>query len=154
MRDNGDVQVFNNGVGRTEIARLSLLLAILASGAQCSCEGSAVERVQVSREYGMFSARNLRLGTDTSIARRAFHFARMANFLLSPDMNILQSLLILGHVLQNDGQADATWSLLGATSRLAQSLRLHSPPAQGTSPEQRTRMVKLWLVKYSVMRLS
>ncbi len=60
------------------------------------------------------------------IAKRSFEALRLANFLFHPCLDIVQALLILGNTLQNMGQSDAAWVLLGTTIRLAQSLGLHT----------------------------
>lgn len=111
-------------------ARTALLLATLASGAQYS-DKHAQERRKLSRD----------------LARRSFHALRLANFLLRPLVESLQALLILGTTLQNDGNADAAWALLGTTTRLAQSLGLHSEePVTEAQPDEQTPFRQgLWL---------
>jgi hypothetical protein len=54
--------------------------------------------------------------------RRSFQALRLANFLLRPSLEVVQSLLLLGNTLQNNGQSDAAWAQLGTTVRLAQDL--------------------------------
>ncbi|CAK7562687.1 MAG: hypothetical protein SEPTF4163_000537 [Sporothrix epigloea] len=54
----------------------------------------------------------------------SFHFLRVGNFLLRPDLDSLQAMLLTGFVLLNDMKAEASWALLGLTTRLAQSLGL------------------------------
>ncbi|KAJ5162520.1 hypothetical protein N7492_007912 [Penicillium capsulatum] len=91
------------------IGHISLLLATLAAGAHYS----DVDHVQ-------------RLELSTDFARRSFHALRLANFLFRPSLDIIQALLILGNTLQNMGQSDAAWALLGTTVRLAQTMGLHT----------------------------
>lgn len=59
-------------------------------------------------------------------ARRSFDCLRLANFLFQPSLDIIQALLIVGNTLQNMGQSDAAWALLGTTIRLAQTMGLHT----------------------------
>ncbi|CAK7266513.1 hypothetical protein SEPCBS119000_002066 [Sporothrix epigloea] len=54
----------------------------------------------------------------------SFHFLRVGNFLLRPDLDSIQAMLLTGFVLLNDMKAEASWALLGLTIRLAQSLGL------------------------------
>ncbi|KAJ5150376.1 transcriptional regulator family: Fungal Specific TF [Penicillium capsulatum] len=91
------------------IGHISLLLATLPAGAHYS----DVDHVQ-------------RLELSTDFARRSFHALRLANFLFRPSLDIIQALLILGNTLQNMGQSDAAWALLGITVRLAQKMGLHT----------------------------
>jgi hypothetical protein len=56
--------------------------------------------------------------------KRAFQALRLANFLLSPSLDAVHALLIIGHALQNGGQSECSWVLLGTTVRLAQSIGL------------------------------
>ncbi|KAJ9325890.1 transcriptional regulator family: Fungal Specific TF [Paecilomyces variotii] len=88
---------------------ISLLLAVLAAGVHFS----NLENPQRSE-----------LCLD--FARRSFEGLRLANFFFRPSLDIIQSLLIIGNVLQNNGQSDAAWTLLGTTTRSAQVLGLHS----------------------------
>ncbi|KAI0006905.1 fungal-specific transcription factor domain-containing protein [Xylariaceae sp. FL0662B] len=55
----------------------------------------------------------------------SFHFLRLGNFLLRPNLDSIQALLLTGFCLLNDMKAEASWALLGMTCRLAQSLGLH-----------------------------
>ncbi|KAH9903553.1 fungal-specific transcription factor domain-containing protein [Xylariomycetidae sp. FL2044] len=55
----------------------------------------------------------------------SFHFLRLGNFLLRPNLDSIQALLLTGFVLLNDMKAEASWALIGMTCRLAQSLGLH-----------------------------
>lgn len=89
--------------GREDAARIALLLATLAAGAQYS-DRDPQERRKISRDFGIRSSemtveRLLILLT----AKRSFHALRLANFLLRPLLTSLQALLILGTFLQNDG---------------------------------------------------
>lgn len=122
--------VANLAKSQKSTARTALLLATLASGAQYSNRDAQTRR-KLSRD----------------LARRSFHALRLANFLLRPLVESLQALLILGTTLQNDGNADAAWALLGTTTRLAQSLGLHSEePVTGAHPKEQNPFRRdLWL---------
>lgn len=71
----------------------------------------------------------------------SFHFLRVGNFLLRPNLDSIQALLMTGFVLLNDMKAEASWALLGLTTRLAQSLGLdRSPPLDGReTPDARRK---------------
>ncbi|KAK9342733.1 fungal-specific transcription factor domain-containing protein [Lipomyces starkeyi] len=99
--------------------QISLVLATLASGAQYS-DLNLVDRASISQDF----------------ARRSFQSLRLANFLFRPSREIVQALLILGNVLQNSGQADAAWAMIGSTARLAQTLGLHSERGMHGLPEK------------------
>ncbi|KAK4865192.1 hypothetical protein LT330_001815 [Penicillium expansum] len=110
------------------IGHVSLLLATLASGAHYS-DIEYPERLELSTDF----------------ARRSFHALRLANFLFRPSLDIIQSLLILGNALQNMGQSDAAWALLGTTIRLAQTMGLHTERSTVHWPEQvRMKARTLW----------
>lgn len=115
---------------REDAARIALILATLAAGAQYSDRASP-DRRRISRNF----------------AKRSFHALRLANFLLRPLLTSLQALLILGTFLQNDGNSDAAWALLGTTLRLAQSLGLHSEygVAENVSHEDKATRRRLWM---------
>ena len=100
------------------IGHISLLLATLASGAHYS-DLEYPERSEASQE----------------LARRSFQALRLANFLFRPSLDTIQALLILGNTIQNNGQSDAAWALLGTTVRLAQTLGLHTSKSITHWPE-------------------
>jgi len=52
---------------------------------------------------------------------------RLANFLFRPTEVCIMSLLLLSRILQNEFQAEASWSLLGMVARFAESIGLHNP---------------------------
>ncbi|KAJ5684872.1 uncharacterized protein N7477_001217 [Penicillium maclennaniae] len=110
------------------IGHVSLLLATLAAGAHYS-----------DLEYPQ------RLELSIDFARRSFHALRLANFLFRPSLDIVQALLILGNTLQNMGQSDAAWALLGTTVRLAQTMGLHTERSTIHWPENvRNKARTLW----------
>ncbi|KZF22152.1 hypothetical protein L228DRAFT_268641 [Xylona heveae TC161] len=86
----------------------ALLLAVLASGAQCSVL-SKKEVLALSQVYICCS----------------FQCLRLTNFLQLPSMEAIQALLIIGNVLSNNMNPGASWALLGMTIRVAQSVGLH-----------------------------
>ncbi|KAL1872437.1 hypothetical protein VTK73DRAFT_1515 [Phialemonium thermophilum] len=87
---------------------LAILFAVLAVGSQYHDSPYHV-RTRDAQKYIQIS----------------FHFLRVGNFLLRPNFDSLQALLMTGFVLLNDMKAEASWALLGLTCRLAQSLGLH-----------------------------
>ncbi|KAJ5810868.1 hypothetical protein N7447_010384 [Penicillium robsamsonii] len=110
------------------IGHISLLLAALAAGAHYSDIGYP---------------QRLELATD--FVRRSFHALRLANFLFRPSLDTIQALLIIGNTLQNMGQSDAAWALLGTTVRLAQTMGLHTERSNVHCPEYvRAKAKTLW----------
>ncbi|KAH6638479.1 fungal-specific transcription factor domain-containing protein [Boeremia exigua] len=89
-------------------ATIALVLAVLACGAQYSDLNSSERRS---------NSRNL--------ASKSFRALQLANYLVRPTASCLQTLILLGLFIRNDGDADASWALLGTTMRLAQSVGLH-----------------------------
>ncbi|RYP44745.1 hypothetical protein DL768_008817 [Monosporascus sp. mg162] len=87
---------------------LAVLFAVMAVGSQYHDSPYHV-RTQDSQRYVQIS----------------FHFLRQGNFLLRPNLDSIQALLIVAFVLLNDMKAEASWALIGMTCRLAQSLGLH-----------------------------
>ncbi|RFU73781.1 hypothetical protein TARUN_8465 [Trichoderma arundinaceum] len=65
--------------------------------------------------------------------QRAFDALRLANYVLHPSLDVVQTLLIIGNVLQDVGQSDGAWVMLGTTIRLAQALGLHTQKPLGFS---------------------
>ncbi|KAH6667630.1 hypothetical protein B0J14DRAFT_602713 [Halenospora varia] len=108
------------------ISWVGLLFAVLASGVQYS-NISFRERQTKSQLY----------------IRYSFQCLRMANFLARPSLLCIQTLLILGNVLQNDMKPEVAWNLLGTTSRMAQSLGLHEENNL-SSPRRKTWLALVW----------
>ncbi|KAL2177456.1 fungal-specific transcription factor domain-containing protein [Thermothelomyces heterothallicus CBS 202.75] len=111
---------------------LAILFAVLAVGSQYHDSPYHV-RTRDSQKYIQIS----------------FHFLRLGNFLLRPNLDSIQALLMTSFVLLNDMKAEASWALLGLTCRLAQSLGLHrAQPLDGrqTPDAARKEMArrKLW----------
>ncbi|KAG7040923.1 fungal specific transcription factor [Colletotrichum scovillei] len=92
---------------------LSLIHAIMAAGAQ-------------------FSDMNLqdRLAASQRHTKHSFDLLRSTDYLANPSKEAVQTLLILGNVLQNDMKPQAAWVLGGTTIRLAQCLGLHKKTAR------------------------
>lgn len=87
---------------------LAILFAVMAVGSQYRDSPYHI-RTRDSQKYMQIS----------------FHFLRMGNFLLRPNLESIQALLLTGFVLLNDMKAEASWAIIGMTCRLAQSLGLH-----------------------------
>ncbi|KAL7924612.1 hypothetical protein ACQKWADRAFT_271803 [Trichoderma austrokoningii] len=58
----------------------------------------------------------------------SFQCLRLNNFISFPDTHTIQALILLVNFLQNQANAGASWSILGLTIRLAQTLGLHCSP--------------------------
>ncbi|KAH8898222.1 hypothetical protein GQ53DRAFT_636655 [Thozetella sp. PMI_491] len=111
---------------------LAILFAVLAVGSQYHDSPYHI-RTRDSQKYIQIS----------------FHFLRLGNFLLRPNFDSIQALLMTSFVLLNDMKAEASWALLGLTCRLAQSLGLfrpHSLDGRESPAVQKKEMVrrKLW----------
>ncbi|KAL4912741.1 hypothetical protein BDW62DRAFT_11958 [Aspergillus aurantiobrunneus] len=110
------------------VGHISLLLATLAAGAHFS-DLENPQRSELCQDF----------------ARRSFQALRLANFLFRPSLDAVQSRLVLGNTLQNNGQSDAAWALLGTTVRLAQTLGLHTDRGISHWPEHaRLNAKSLW----------
>ncbi|KIH89375.1 c6 zinc finger domain containing protein [Sporothrix brasiliensis 5110] len=103
---------------------LAILFAVLAVGSQYHDSPYHI-RTRDSQRYIQIS----------------FHFLRVGNFLLRPNLDSIQAMLMTGFVLLNDMKAEASWALLGLTTRLAQSLGLdrHQPMDGRESPDLRKK---------------
>ncbi|KAM6485597.1 hypothetical protein HDV62DRAFT_352216 [Trichoderma sp. SZMC 28011] len=98
------------------LGQIGLILATMASGVQFS-DLSHVSRAHISRD----------------LIRRAFQSLRLANYLCRPTVQAIQALLVIGNVLQNNGQSDASSALLGCTIRLGQALKLDTEDSSSSS---------------------
>ncbi|KAI0128986.1 fungal-specific transcription factor domain-containing protein [Xylariales sp. AK1849] len=92
---------------------LAILFAVLAVGSQYHDSPYDI-RTRDSQKY----------------IQVCFHFLRLGNFLLRPNLDSIQALLMTSFVLLNDMKAEGSWALLALTCRLAQSLGLHRQPSQ------------------------
>ncbi|KAB5517510.1 fungal-specific transcription factor domain-containing protein [Coniochaeta sp. 2T2.1] len=111
---------------------LAILFAVLAVGSQYHDSPYHV-RTRDAQRYLQIS----------------FHFLRLGNFLLRPNFDSIQAMLMTSFVLLNDMKAEASWALLGLTCRLAQSLGLHRAQeltGQETPEVRKKEMIrrKLW----------
>ncbi|KAI0393893.1 fungal-specific transcription factor domain-containing protein [Xylariaceae sp. FL0594] len=95
---------------------LAILFAVMAVGSQYRDSPYHI-RTRDSQKYIQIS----------------FHFLRIGNFLLRPNLESIQALLLTGFVLLNDMKAEASWAIIGMTCRLAQSLGLHRTITQDDS---------------------
>lgn len=86
--------------------------------------------------------------------RRTFKALQLANYLFSPSLDIIQALLILGNTLQNLGQSDGSWALLGTTVRLAQALGLHVESVRQRPGEVGSKVRAVWYVHRSSSALT
>ncbi|KAL6892000.1 hypothetical protein GGI43DRAFT_425003 [Trichoderma evansii] len=128
-RDKISEQWFSN----KSIAFIALLLATLASGCHFSLP-------QMSECH----ERRLRLAPNMYAVGRTFKALQLANYLFSPSLDIIQALLILGNTLQNLGQSDGAWVLLGTTVRLAQALGLHIESVRQKPGEVGSKVRAVW----------
>jgi len=108
-----------------DVVHIAVILAVLASGSQYS-DLRLSQRMSLSRDF----------------SKRSFQCLRLANFLFRPSLEAIQAMNVLGTVLQNDGQSDGAWALLGLTVRLAQCLGLHTERNARPLPEEVQRKRK------------
>lgn len=87
---------------------LSLLFSVLACGAQCL--GSTDKEAELNSKV---------------FVSISFQILRRVNFMVKPNINIVQSLLLMGSCVRNDLNPGITWTMLGMTIRLAQLLGCH-----------------------------
>lgn len=96
-------------VANIEPQHVAAALATLALGAQFADTVSRPRR-EISREF----------------INRATTYLQQANYIFQPNLEVIQALLMIGMALQNCGQSDGAWALLGLNYRLAQTLGLHT----------------------------
>ncbi|KAK2604734.1 hypothetical protein N8I77_007636 [Diaporthe amygdali] len=110
---------------------LAILFAVLAVGSQYHD-----------------SPYHIRTSSSQRYLQISFHFLRMGNFLLRPNFDSIQALLLVSFSLLNDMKAEGSWALLGLTCRLALSLGLHRlNNNELTDPEAKRKEIirrKLW----------
>ncbi|KAK2036161.1 hypothetical protein LZ31DRAFT_571538 [Colletotrichum somersetense] len=110
--------ISNDWGNKRAIGLISLILAVLSSAAHFS-DLVEPERSRVCYDLG----------------RRSFQALRLANFLFHPTLDNVQTMSVLGNMLQNTGQSDASWAWLGTTARLAQTLQFHARGSRMDLPE-------------------
>lgn len=112
---------------------LAILFAVLAVGSQYHD-----------------SPYHIRTSNSQKYLQISFHFLRLGNFLLRPNLDSIQALLLVSFSLLNDMKAEGSWALLGLTCRLALSLGLHRerPNAPTDADGIRKEIIrrKLWWV--------
>lgn len=86
------------------------------------------------------------IATNICAVRRTFKALQLANYLFNPSLDIIQALLILGNTLQNLGQSEGAWVLLGTTVRLAQALGLHMESVRQKPGEIGRKVRAVWYV--------
>lgn len=110
---------------------LAILFAVLAVGSQYHD-----------------SPYHIRTASSQRYLQISFHFLRVGNFLLRPNFDSIQALLLVSFSLLNDMKAEGSWALLGLTCRLALSLGLHRvinvPPNDPEAERKEMIRRKLW----------
>ncbi|UKZ78906.1 hypothetical protein TrVFT333_006652 [Trichoderma virens FT-333] len=101
-------------LSESTISWFGLLFGILSCGAQLA----AVEGVEGA------------LDTTKAwvFACCSFQCLRFCNFTSYPNIEVVQALIMLVNYLRNQGDAGASWSMLGLAIRLAQTLGIHCTP--------------------------
>ncbi|KAK5991489.1 hypothetical protein PT974_09772 [Cladobotryum mycophilum] len=117
-------------INKDSIARIGLLLATLAHGVHHSLMESSRRR----SEYCL------------DLIQRSFEALRLANFMLRPSFDVVQALLVIGNCLQDYGQSDGSWVLLGTTVRLAQAMGLHTQSTEQLRGIECEKSRKIWEV--------
>ncbi|ETR97717.1 hypothetical protein M419DRAFT_134241 [Trichoderma reesei RUT C-30] len=115
-------------VSKVWISRIALLLASLATSAHYSVMQSPRKRAEHSLDF----------------LQRAFDALCLANYVLHPSLDAVQTLLIIGTVLQDVGQSDGAWVMMGTTVRVAQALGLHLQSVSEQSEDGAKRKRSLW----------
>lgn len=110
---------------------LAILFAVLAVGSQYHD-----------------SPYHIRTSSSQKYLQISFHFLRLGNFLLRPNLDSIQALLLVSFSLLNDMKAEGSWALLGLTCRLGLSLGLHrersNAPSDPDVVRKETIRRKLW----------
>ena len=109
-----------------DIAWVGTLYAMLACAAQFD-DTSMKERSLASRVFVCLS----------------FQCLRSTNFFQRPSVQNVQTMLLIGNVLQNDLNPGVAWTLLGLTIRSAQSIGVHNVSTTCQSFESQFKR-KLW----------
>lgn len=107
-------------------AWIGSLYAMLAAAAQFN-DTSVEERSLASRVFVCLS----------------FQCLRLTNFFQRPSIQSIQTMLLIGNVLQNDRNPGIAWTLLGMTIRSAQSIGLHHVLVNSQTLETESKR-RLW----------
>ncbi|EFX00384.1 c6 zinc finger domain containing protein [Grosmannia clavigera kw1407] len=104
---------------------LAILFSVMAVGSQYHDSPYHI-RTRDSQKYIQISFHFLRLGNFLLRYESSLSRGNSKPFVLTsrPNLDSIQALLMTGFVLLNDMKAEASWALLGLTTRLAQSLGL------------------------------
>ncbi|KAI1387611.1 c6 zinc finger domain-containing protein [Hypoxylon trugodes] len=115
---------------------LCLLHAVLAYGAQFS-DMPLERRFSLSHEH----------------TKLAFELLVKTDYLARPSKETIQTLLILGNVLQDDMKPQAAWALVGTTIRLAQSLGMNTcrPQPESLSVTEGNASLRLAIVRQEAL---
>ena len=101
--------ILSDDHARSEPQEVAVVLACLALGAQFA-EIDTGTRHEISRDF----------------VTRSNAYLQQSNYVFNPSIGAVQTLLMIGIALQNLGQSEGAWTLLGLNYRLAQSLGLHT----------------------------
>ncbi|KAK1254094.1 hypothetical protein MKX08_008089 [Trichoderma sp. CBMAI-0020] len=80
----------------------------------------------------------------------SFQCLRSCNFTSYPNIEVVQTLIMLVNYLRNQGDAGASWSMLGLAIRLAQALGIHCTPDPHTISNTKEREEAI--IKSSIWR--
>ncbi|KAL7787263.1 hypothetical protein V8C43DRAFT_324069 [Trichoderma afarasin] len=102
-----------------------LLFGILSCGAQLAVVEGAEGELDTTKAW--------------VFACCSFQCLRFCNFTSYPNIEVVQALIMLVNYLRNQGDAGASWSMLGLAIRLAQTLGLHCTPDPNSISNPRKR---------------
>ena len=100
-----------------DLTWLGLLFALLAAGCQFS-DLSFTEKGLTSRVFGKYPNLFLAQLTIDTLVCCSFECLRLMNFYVRPTLASVQTLLVLGSVIQNDLNPGVSWCLLGTYCKL------------------------------------
>ncbi|KAJ5084875.1 hypothetical protein NUU61_009454 [Penicillium alfredii] len=133
-RAGGEYRPDANGLVKPfgmDLAFLSLLFAVLASGCQLSD----------------FPSRDREL-TSWVYVSCAYHCLRMLNYVSQPTVEVIQILLIISNILSYNMNAGASYTLLGMTERMCLMLGLHVESTGFSLAEQAVRRRVWWTMAF------
>ncbi|CAG7939171.1 unnamed protein product [Penicillium salamii] len=114
-----------------DLAFLSLLFAVIASGSQLS------DKPENEREL-----------TSWVYVSCAYQCLRMLNYVSQPSVEVIQILLIISNVLSYNMNAGASYTLLGMTERMCLVLGLHVETTGFSLAEQEVRRRVWWAMAF------